>query len=92
MAVGFYGSAQSAAGTAYELKAIAAAVVGGVSLTGGRGTAIGVLLGALVIQLIESGIIILGIDSNYTNVIIGLAIVAAVVVDQVKLRLAPQSR
>lgn len=92
LAVGFYGSAQSAAGTAYELKAIAAAVVGGVSLTGGRGTALGVLLGALVIQLIENGIIVLGIDSNYTNIIIGLAIVAAVVVDQVKLRLGPQAR
>lgn len=92
MTVGYYGSAQSAAGNAYELKAIAAAVVGGVSLTGGRGTALGVLLGALVIQLIENGIIVLGIDSNYTNIIIGLAIVAAVVVDQVKRRLGPGAR
>jgi len=92
MTVGFYGSAQSAAGNAYELKAIAAAVVGGVSLAGGRGTALGVLLGALVIQLIENGIIVLKIDSNYTNIIIGLAIVAAVVVDQVKSRLSPAGR
>lgn len=87
MLLGYYGAASSDAGPGYELKVIAAAVVGGASLSGGRGTAPGAMLGALVIQLIDNGIVVLGVDSNYTNIVIGLAIVIAVVVDQAKLRL-----
>lgn len=87
MLLGYFGSASSDAGTGYELRVIAAAVVGGASLSGGRGSAIGAMLGAVVIQLIDNGIVVLGIDSNYTNIVIGLAIVLAVVVDQAKFRL-----
>jgi ribose/xylose/arabinose/galactoside ABC-type transport system permease subunit len=87
MLLGYYGAASSDAGPGYELKVIAAAVVGGASLSGGRGTATGAMLGALVIQLIDNGIIVLGVDSNYTNIVIGLAIILAVVIDQAKLRL-----
>jgi ribose/xylose/arabinose/galactoside ABC-type transport system permease subunit len=85
--LGYLGAASSDAGSGYELRVIAAAVVGGASLSGGRGSAVGAMLGALVIQLIENGILVLGIDSNYTNIVIGLAIVLAVVVDQAKHRL-----
>ncbi|MBX3357612.1 MAG: ABC transporter permease [Phycisphaeraceae bacterium] len=88
MLLGYYGTAASNAGTGYELSVIAAAVVGGASLSGGRGSAIGAMLGALVIQLIDNGIVVLGIDSNYTNIVIGMAIVLAVVVDQTKHRLS----
>jgi len=56
-------------------------VVGGASLTGGRGTALGAVLGALVIQMISSGIVILGIDQNYSQIIIGVVVIAAVVLD-----------
>ena len=56
-------------------------MVGGASLTGGRGTAPGAVLGALVIQLIGSGIVILGIDQNYSQIIIGSVVIAAVVLD-----------
>lgn len=92
MMLGYYGSASSDAGNAYELKVIAAAVVGGASLSGGRGSAIGAMLGAIVIQLIDNGIVVLGIDQNYTQIIIGLAIVIAVVVDQAKHRFAAGAR
>jgi ABC-type xylose transport system permease subunit len=66
---------------------IAASVVGGASLSGGRGSFLGAMLGSVVMQLIDNGIVVLGIDSNYTNIVIGLAIVLAVVVDQAKARI-----
>jgi len=81
LALGYYGSASSGDGQGYELNVIAAAVVGGASLTGGRGTALGAVLGALVIQMISSGIVILGIDQNYSQIIIGAVVIAAVVLD-----------
>ncbi len=81
--LGYYGSASSDAGKGYELDVIAAGVVGGASLSGGRGSALGALLGSLIIQMIASGIIILEIDQNYSQIIIGAVIVAAVVLDRV---------
>jgi len=80
--LGIYGSADSSTGRSYELDVIAAAVVGGASLSGGRGTALGAVLGALVIQLISNGIVILGIDQNYTEIIKGAVIILAVVFDR----------
>lgn len=81
--LGYYGSASSDAGKGYELDVIAAAVVGGASLSGGRGTAFGALLGALIIQMINNGIVILNIDQNYSQIIIGAVIVLAVLLDRV---------
>jgi len=81
--LGYYGSASSDAGKGYELDVIAAAVVGGASLAGGRGTALGASLGALVIQVINNGIIILNIDQNYSQIIIGAVIVLAVLLDRI---------
>lgn len=81
--LGYYGSASSDAGKGYELDVIAAAVVGGASLAGGRGTALGALLGALIIQMINNGIVILNIDQNYSQIIIGTVIVLAVLLDRV---------
>ena len=85
--LGYYGAASSDAGKGYELDVIAAAAVGGASLSGGRGTALGALVGALIIQMINNGIIILKIDQNYSQIIIGAVIVVAVVLDQVNTRL-----
>jgi ribose/xylose/arabinose/galactoside ABC-type transport system permease subunit len=81
--LGYYGSASSDAGKGYELDVIAAAVVGGASLSGGRGTAVGALLGALIIQMIDNGIVILNVDQNYSQIIIGAVIILAVLLDQV---------
>lgn len=84
MAVGYFGAATTGAGQAYELRVIAAAVIGGASLTGGRGTAIGAVLGALVIELINNAITILRIDNNYLYVVTGAAIIIAAAIDRLK--------
>ncbi|HEU5217319.1 MAG TPA: ABC transporter permease, partial [Gemmatimonadales bacterium] len=84
----FYGSASSGDAQGYELYVIASAVVGGASLLGGRGSAIGAMLGALLIVLIRQSIRTLHFDQNYEWIVIGCAIIIAVVVDQWSTRLA----
>src|SRR5437764_2900072 len=79
LALGYYGGATSGDGEGYELNVIAAAVVGGASLSGGKGSALGALLGALIIQMIRSGIVILAVDQKYCQTIIGSAGLLAVV-------------
>jgi ribose/xylose/arabinose/galactoside ABC-type transport system permease subunit len=83
LAIGYYGGATSGDGRGYELRVIASAVVGGASLSGGKGTALGALFGALIIQMIDTGIVILGIDQNYSDIIIGSVVIVAVVLDQI---------
>jgi ribose/xylose/arabinose/galactoside ABC-type transport system permease subunit len=83
LSLGYYGAATSGDGQGYELNVIAAAVVGGASLAGGKGSALGAVLGALLIQMINSGIVILGIDQNYSQIIIGAVVIVAVVLDQI---------
>ena len=78
----FYGSASCGDATGYELYVIASAVVGGASLTGGKGSAINAMLGALLIVLIRQSIRTLHFDQNYEWIIIGCAIIVAVVLDQ----------
>ena len=80
--IGYHGSAASGDGAGYELEVIAAAVVGGASLSGGRGTALGAVLGALIIRLIVDGIVILDLDQNYSQIIVGSVIVAAATLDR----------
>jgi len=80
--IGYYGSAASGDGDGYELGVIAAAVVGGASLTGGRGTALGAVLGALVIRMIDAGIVILDLNQNYSRIIIGSVIILAATLDR----------
>jgi ribose transport system permease protein len=82
LGIGYYGAGTSGDGTGAELKAIAAAVVGGASLNGGKGSALGALLGAAIIQLIETGLITLGIDQNYSQIIIGAMVIVAVLLDR----------
>ncbi len=78
----YYGSASSQDATGYELYVIASAAVGGASMLGGSGTALGAVLGSLLIVLIRQSIRTLHFDQNYEMIIIGLAIIAAVVADQ----------
>lgn len=86
MYIGYFGAATSDAGAGYELRVIAAAVIGGASLSGGRGSALGAALGAIVIELINNGMIILDVNQSYNQVVMGAAIVIAVLVDQAKRR------
>ena len=78
----FYGSATSSDGNGYELYVIASAVVGGASLAGGKGSAISATLGAILIVTIRQAIRTLHLDQNYEWIVIGGAIIIAVVVDQ----------
>ena len=82
MGASFYGSASCADATGYELYVIASAVVGGASLSGGKGSAISAMLGAVLIVLIRQSIRTLRFDQNYEWIIVGCAIIIAVVLDQ----------
>ena len=75
-------TAQSGMGLVYELDAIAMAVIGGVSLAGGRGSIVGTVLGALIFGVIISGFTYLRLDAFYQEMVKGGIIVAAVVLDQ----------
>jgi ribose transport system permease protein len=88
MGAAFYGSASCGDATGYELYVIASAVVGGASLSGGRGSATGAMLGAVLIVLIRQSIRTLHFDQNYEWIIIGCAIIVAVVLDQTSGRLS----
>lgn len=70
------------AGQGYELDAIASVVIGGASLSGGTGTALGTVIGALLIQTLRNGGNLLGIDPFVMQMAIGLIIIAAVFFDQ----------
>lgn len=90
---GYFKSAATNTGLGYELMVVAAAVVGGASLSGGRGTALGAMLGALIMQMIDNGIAILSntsinfglfkltITQQYSMIITGIAIIVAVAID-----------
>lgn len=73
-------------GLGVELRVIAAVVIGGASLSGGRGTIIGTLTGALLMQTIASGCTQLGLSNPVQDVILGIIIVTAVTVDQFRVR------
>jgi erythritol transport system permease protein len=76
-----------ATGESFELNAIAAAVLGGTSMSGGRGTIAGTIVGAFVIGILSDGLVMMGVSSFWQMVIKGLVIIVAVVVDQAQRRL-----
>ena len=75
------GSAQTRAGVSYELDAIAAVVIGGTSMAGGIGTLRGTLFGVLIIGVMNNGLDLLGVQSYYQQIIKGVLIVFAVMLD-----------
>lgn len=77
-------SAGPTAGTTYELTAIAAVVVGGAALTGGRGTVGGTMLGAFVIGFLSDGLVIVGVSSYWQTVFTGAVIVLAVLLNSIQ--------
>jgi len=81
-------TAQAGMGTMYELDAIAMTVIGGVSLSGGRGSILGTVLGALIFGVIISGFTFLKLDAYYQEMVKGAIIVGAVVLDQWRQRRA----
>ncbi len=79
-------SGQPLLGDGYEMDAISAAVVGGVSLKGGVGSMGGVICGALIIGIINNGMDLLGVSSYWQQIVKGIIIVLAIVLDQLKQR------
>ena len=80
-------AAHPATGSTFELNAIAAVVLGGTSLMGGRGTIGGAILGAFVIGVLADGLVLLGVSEFWQIVIKGIVIVLAVIMDQLQQRL-----
>lgn len=75
-------SAQPTAGASYELDAIAAVVIGGTSLMGGRGRIVGTLIGAMIIGVLDNGLNLLNVSSFYQQIVKGVVILLAVLLDR----------
>ncbi len=80
-------AAHPATGETFELNAIAAAVLGGTSMSGGRGTIGGTIIGAFVIGILSDGLVMMGVSAFWQMVIKGVVIIAAVVIDQAQRKL-----
>lgn len=81
-------AAQPTAGEGYEMESIAAVVVGGTSQAGGEGGVLGSLIGAVIIAVIRNGLVIIGVGSYFTKIVVGLIIVLAVTLDVIRQRIA----
>ncbi len=74
------------AGTGYELTAIAAVIIGGTSFSGGKGSIVGTLIGACILQVLTTGLQLLGVGDNFKPVVIGTVVVLAVILDTYRAR------
>ena len=81
-------SAQPALGQGYELEAIAAAIIGGTSLSGGSGTILGTIIGAFIMSVLTNGLRILSVAQEWQNVVTGVIIILAVYADILRRRRA----
>jgi ribose transport system permease protein len=79
-----FSSAQTSSGDGWELDAIAAAVIGGTSLSGGAGSVIGVLIGASIMGVIRNGLVLMRVSAYWQTAIMGLIVILAAVIDRVK--------
>lgn len=78
--LGYSGSAINAMGQTYELRVIAATVIGGASLMGGSGTAYGAIVGAALLEVIRNALLMAGVDSNWQGAFVGAIIIFAVLI------------
>ncbi len=76
--LGYSGSAINAMGQSYELRVIAATVIGGANLMGGAGTAFGAIVGSAFLEVIRNALLMAGIDSNWQGAFVGAFIILAV--------------
>lgn len=79
-------SAQPQIGTGYELQAIAAVIIGGTSLLGGRGSILGTVIGALIMSVLVNGLSILSIQTEWRNIVVGVVVLLAVFLDSLRNR------
>ena len=82
MFLGFREAIDPVTGGDYLLPVVAAVIIGGTPLSGGRGTIVGAVVGALIIQVITTGILFLGVDAKWSTFVTGAVIIVAVAVDQ----------
>lgn len=80
--VGRMSSAEAGAGDGFELTAIAAAAIGGASLSGGRGSIVGAVIGALILSVLSNGLTLLRVSSYYQTIFTGVIIVVAILIDR----------
>lgn len=78
------GSAQSSVGMSYELDGIAAVIIGGTSMSGGEGTVLGTIIGAAIMGIIKNALVLLQVDPYWQQLLIGLIIILAVSIDQIR--------
>ena len=83
---GWLGAAPANLATGYELRVIAAAVIGGANLAGGVGGAAGAVIGAALIEVIRNGFVLIGANTYWEEVFVGVIIIIAVLVDQLRTR------
>lgn len=77
-------SAHPASGDGWGMKAIAAAIIGGVSVTGGKGTIMGTMIGAAIMAVLEIAMVMMKVSVYWQNIVVGVIIIAAVVLDRLK--------
>ncbi len=89
----YFGSVDAIAGAGYEFQVIAAVVVGGVAIFGGSGTVLGAALGALLLNTIDSALVVVKVSSNWNQALAGALLVGAIAFDRlIAVRVAPALR
>ncbi|MDH6137535.1 ribose transport system permease protein [Kitasatospora sp. MAA4] len=86
LVAGRMGVGSPTVGVGWELSAIAAAVIGGVSLVGGQGRILGIVAGAVLLELINDGMIALAVNADYTNIVLGVVLGLAILADRLRAR------
>ncbi len=84
LTVGWLGAVTNALGQTYELRVIAASVIGGANLMGGEGGAFGAVIGAALIEVIRNGLLLLGVDPFWQGTFVGLFIILAVLLQRIR--------
>lgn len=86
--LGRLGTAQPTAGVGYEMEAIAAVIIGGTSIAGGSGGIFGTMIGAVMVSVIRNGLVLIGVQSYGTQIVIGIVLVCVVSLDITRKRLS----
>lgn len=91
MLVGRLNVADPNAGSGYEMDAIAATIIGGTSMAGGRGSIFGTLMGAIFMVVLKNGLNLLGVSSYIQQIVIGLVVILAVYIDTIRKKIASKA-
>lgn len=86
------GAGMPTIGEGFELEAVAAVVIGGAAMSGGTGTILGTILGSLVLGVLSNGLSLLDVDSYVMQVIRGLVVILAVLIDQIRIMMADRAK